>query len=111
MFGKELTSALNELQTKMATATKREMASYREALVRLDDKESDLYDDFKSGILEERGYRKQVEKIKEQRLHFTGLLEKAQVAINNAGMETVQSTIELAKNARTPDERTSRIPG
>lgn len=110
-FAKEIASALNETQKQVQAAAKREMQSYRDGLIKLDDRESELYEDFKSGVLDEAGYRRQVTRLKQQRLQFTEMLEKANAAISDAGFETVRTTIELARDAkslwlsRSPDER------
>ncbi len=110
-FAKEMATALNETQKQVQEAAKKEMQSYRDGLIKLDDRESELYEDFKSGVLDEEGYRRQVARLKQQRLQFTESLEKANAAISDAGFETVRTTIELARDAkslwlsRSPDER------
>ena len=100
-FAEEIAEALNETQRKARAATKRETDSYREALKALEQREDRIYDDFVKGLLDETGYKRQLEKIRAERSRFTNLLENANFAIQDAAMETAKSIIELAKHAKS----------
>ncbi len=77
------------------------MKAYRVALEDLDKKEDEVYQHLADKVLDEEGYRRQIENIRSRRFEFTELLEKASHKITDATLENVQSTIELAKNAKT----------
>jgi hypothetical protein len=88
-------------QHKAIAATKREAASYNDALKELEDKEDEAYRDYKKGVLDEKGYRRQIERVRSDRRYYSRQLEDANVAINNACMENAKTVIELATNAKS----------
>ena len=100
-FAEELAEALNETQHKAIAATKREAASYNDALKELEDKEDEAYRDYKKGVLDEKGYRRQIDRVRSDRRYYSRQLEEANVAINNACMENAKTIIELATNAKS----------
>ncbi|MGK5089534.1 recombinase family protein [Bdellovibrionota bacterium FG-2] len=110
-FAAEISEAMNKAQRKTQDATKREMAQYRDALVALESEEDQLYGDLKKGVIAELAYHRLLKRVRDQRLHFSNLLEGASLAISDAGMETVKSILELATSAkslwidRSPQER------
>lgn len=77
----------------------------------LDGAEDGAYEDLRKGMLDDEGYRRRVKRVRDKRFEFTAMLEQKQHSITDAGFETVESTIELAKQAKTlwlsrsPDER------
>ena len=100
-FAKQIADALNETQRKSQSAIRREASGYDEALKALENDEDRVYQDYTRGILDEAGYQRQIKRIRDQRNHFTKLLHKANLMINDAGMETVKSILELATNAKS----------
>ena len=100
-FAEELAKALNETQHKAVAATRREAASYNEALKKLEDQEDEAYLDYKKGVLDEKGHRRRIEKVRSERLYYSQQLEGANVAIANFCMENAKTIIELATNAKS----------
>ena len=110
-FASELKDALNQTRQKMIEATKREIEAFKQGLVELEGAEDEAYEDLRKAILDDEGYRRRIKRVREKRSEFTAMMEQKQHAITDAGFETVESTIELAKQAKTlwlsrsPDER------
>lgn len=110
-LAKEVADALNETHAKVRAARKREIFNYREGLNALEREEDLAYQDMRRGILDEGMYRRQIERIRGERRNFTDLLEGANSALDGAYLETAQSILELAKDAkslwfsREPQER------
>ena len=53
------------------------------------------------GVLDDFGYRRQLEKLREERRYFTDLLEDSNLKISDAWMVTAKRILELATNAKT----------
>ncbi len=106
-----ITDALNKTHDKVRAARKQEIEGYKSALLGLHSREDDAYLDFKKGILDELGYKRQIERIRQEQLTLTELLEKSNNDIDDAYLETSKSILELATqlrslwNDRTPQER------
>jgi hypothetical protein len=107
----EIADALNEAHNLACEAVRKEMAAYMAALLELEGREDMAYDDLKRGVLDDQGYKRQLKRVRDDRHHYTGLLEEAQLNLNGAYKETAQSILELAIDAkqlwlsRTPLER------
>lgn len=110
-FVKELTDAMNEAQRKTQKATIVEMDNFKAAIEITHKREDELYADYKTGLVTESFYIRQVEQVRQERLRFTDQLKRAQLSISNAGMETAKTILELCTSAkslwekRTPLER------
>ncbi len=100
-LAKEIADALKKAQDKARIAIKRQINGYRDAVEGLRKREDDAYGDFKNGVLDEHGYRRQITKLRDEQNHYMTLLEKANLAIHDASCETAQSILELATNAKT----------
>jgi hypothetical protein len=101
IFAKQIAEALNELHEKSHEAVRRDIQNYQEALTKLESREDDLYDDMKRGLLDEPGYRKQIQRVREERHHYTRLLERSQLSISDAWMVTAKRVLELATDAKS----------
>lgn len=101
-LAEDIAQAMNETQEKARAAIKKQMADYREALKAIESEEDNLYRDFKRGLIpSEDSYRRQLKHVRNERLRFTHLLEQAQLQLNDAVLETAQSILELAMNAKS----------
>lgn len=114
-FAKDIADALNETHKNAGEARKREMEGFRAGLSELESREDEVYVDFRKGILDEIGYKRQIQRVREERSRFTRLLEAANNGIDDAYLETAKSILELATNAkllwksRSPTERKERL--
>jgi hypothetical protein len=96
-----IAEALNEAHSRGKDARRREAEGHAARLLALEKREDELYQDFRREILDEPTYRRHVEKVREDRRAVTRAMHEANDAIDDAVLETAQSTIELAKMART----------
>lgn len=112
-FAKEIADALNKVHVKANAATKAECEKFKVALVQLEHSEDDVYDHFRKGSIDETMYRRQLERIRKERGHYSDQLQRMSIAINDAFMQTAKTIFELATNAKslwnfgTPTERMS----
>ncbi len=67
-------------------------ASYR--------REDQLYEDVKSCLLDENGYKRQREKVRAERDHYTKLLHESQCHELDAYLERANIVLELAQDAK-----------
>lgn len=98
---KEITDALNSAHHKAQDAKRRQMEGFRAGLKELENGEDELYVDLKRGVLDDEGYKRQLARVRSERLRFTGLLEQAQQAIDGAYLKTAQGTLELATRVKS----------
>lgn len=106
-----IADALNVTHKQAQGARDRERARFRDELKALEGREDEVYDDLKRGVLDDVGYRRQVERVRSERRRLTDHLEASEREIDGSYLVTAQRTLELAKNAkvlwesRTPEER------
>ena len=74
---------------------------HQAALDKLEQLEDRIYDDYRNGILDEAGHRKQIQRVREDRRHYTQLLRDSNLAISDAWKVSAQRVIELATNAKS----------
>lgn len=110
-FSDLVAEALNENEKKAKRAIERDIDNYEQTLKALERKEDQIYDDFRTGVLDDESYRRQFQRVRDERSHFTKLMKRAQIDINGAALETVKTILQLATNAeslwklRSPEER------
>lgn len=110
-FAKAISQSLKDTHNKVVSHRRREIEDYRLALVTLETKEDELYSDLKAKVLSDESYRRQIDKVRSDRHNFTKLLEAESNALDGAYLETANSILELAKDAkslwlsRSPKER------
>lgn len=110
-LAEKISEALNETHRKVETAVRREISGYSKALDALDLKKDRLVDMRIAGELGELEYKKQSQRLTDERHEITAMLEKAQLSISGAYLKTAKSILELASKAKTlwiqrsPEER------
>jgi len=111
LFAEKIAQVLNESHERACEATKGEMAESRNLLEQLDVRRDRLFDLFVANEMDRSDYERQNMRLKDQRNEIMSSLERAQLKINGAYMETAKSVLELATNAKTlwnqrsPEER------
>ncbi len=100
-FRAELMRAVNETLHKMKRAVRDDIERFKLALAGLRDREDQAYDHFASEVIDLETYNHQRKRLQEEQVEYSNLLEKAQLSINEAAAETVESIIELATNAES----------
>lgn len=100
-IAREIATTLNLTQDKAQQAHKNEIAAFNSALALLDKKQDRIFDLLMDGHLEKQDYQRQLQRLKDERNELTAQLERAQLAVTNACMETAKSVLELAKNAKS----------
>jgi hypothetical protein len=100
-FARDITNTLNETNEQQKLAMKKQMEGYRLALKDLEKQEDSAYEDMKNGLLEDKQYRRQIQKIRDERDDYNRQLEQLNLSISDAGMVAVKKVFELAINAKT----------
>ncbi len=100
-FAQKIADALNKNKEKTLDAARREISAYSGALKGLEDKEDRIYEDYRAGVLDSEAYKRQVERIRKDRRHYTELMAQKNLAITDAGLETAKSVLELATRAES----------
>lgn len=100
-LAQEIADALNETHERACATTRKQIEAYKEALKALDANEDKVHDSLYEGILDRESFKRQVERVRTERLNLTTQLEKAQLNLNGAYKETAKSILELATNAKS----------
>lgn len=100
-FARQLSEALNETQRKAQQAIAREIEGYQDAIKSLDAKNDRLFDRYDVGEIAREEYVHQKNRIRAERDHYTNVLGRANLLINDATCETAKSILELATNAES----------
>lgn len=99
-MAKDIAAALNSAHKNSRTSIHAEMEKYRAAIKSLDTREDQVSDLLIKNIFDETAYKKERRRIRDERDQYTHLLEKAQQSINDTFMETAQTILELAIDAK-----------
>ena len=100
-FRDELLKAVNETLVKVRRAVKDDLERFKAALASVDEKENLAYDHYATSVIDRDTYNRQRKRLQDERKQYASLMERAQLAISDAGIETVESIIELATNAES----------
>ena len=98
-FRDELMRAVNETFLKMSRAVKEDLERFKAALAAVKEREDRAYDRYDAGEIDRETYNRQRKRLQEEQLEYVSKMEQAQLSINEAGRETVESIIQLATNA------------
>jgi site-specific DNA recombinase len=110
-MAEDISRALNETHLRVKSARKREIEGFELALDGIDSKRDRIFDLFTDGTIDQENYKRQDERLKEERRHYTKQLAQANDTIDGVYLETSKSILELATTARaqyllaTPEER------
>ena len=107
-FAKDIVAAMNEIEGKQKRAISKQMEGFRLELKKLEQKEDVVYGDYRRGMLDDEGYRRQFRKIREDRDHYNRELERSNLEISDAAMMSVKKMFELAINAKSLWKEMSR---
>lgn len=100
-FRDELKDAVNETFNKMSRAVRADIERFKAALAGLRERDNRIFDRYDAGEIDRETYNTQKQRINDEQIQFTNMMEQAQLSINDAGRETVESIIELANNAES----------
>lgn len=108
-FAKDIKDALNETHEKQKAAIKKQMEGFRIELLNMDGKEDELYNDLKRGVLDDSGYKRQIERIRNDRQHSANEIERLALTISDEGMVSIEKVFELAIGAKELYKSMSRV--
>lgn len=74
---------------------------YRSALDELEGREDKLYDDLRTGRLDEAAYHRQLQRLRDDRHRFTELLEHMNDELDRSYLRSAQRILEIAIQAKT----------
>lgn len=97
----DIAAALNKTHDKAKNARRNEIKAYEDALASLEKKEDKVRDLVISETFDQTDFRREMEKIQKERERYTDLLKQAQTDITGAYLETAESVLELATNAKS----------
>jgi DNA invertase Pin-like site-specific DNA recombinase len=106
-----LAEGLNVTHRKVAAAHLKKIDELKEELASLTEREDRAYDDMLSGLLDAEGFKRQRERIRNERVRLSDELERSKSAVSGKNLVSVSAIIELAMSAksiylsRTPRER------
>jgi hypothetical protein len=100
-FAEQISQALNEISQRAKAKIMKEAEGYNVALKELEGREDKIYDDLKASILDDVGYRRQLQRLRDERAHYTRLLHDANFATTDAVIEKAETILELAINAQS----------
>ncbi len=96
----ELTRILNESHAATRAERRRESARFQRELDDINTDENRLVDLLMARTLDEPSYKAQLQRIRDRRYAATRKLAKANEDLDDAHLETMRSTLELAKSAK-----------
>lgn len=100
-FAKDIADALNETHRTQQSASKKQVSGFKKEQEKLELREDEAYEHLTKGILDERGYKRQIERIRNERRDYENQIETLTLQITDAAMATVQKVLELAINAKS----------
>lgn len=100
-LAKDIANALDVVHHRVGEARKRDIVSYMAGLKALENAEDRIYDDHRNELLDVEGYKRQIQRIREERERFTLLMAQAQRDIDGAYLTTAKKVLELATSAKT----------
>jgi hypothetical protein len=107
-FAKDIAEALNETHRTQQSAIKKQISGFKKEQEKLEVREDEAYEHLTKGILDERGYKRQIDRIRNERRDYENQIETLTLQITDAGIATVQKVFELAINAKSLYESLSR---
>jgi len=96
----ELTRILNESHAATRAERRRESANFERELEDINTDENKLFDLLSSGAIDEASYKRQLLRIRDRRGEAMHRLAKAKEDWDDAQLDTLRSTLELAKSAK-----------
>ena len=100
-FAKDIADALNQVETKAHTTTKKQIEQFKLLESDLQSKEDRLMDMRLSGEIDRDTFDLTLKRIRTERRNYTDQIESLQLSLSSAVVETVQSILELSKNAKS----------
>ena len=85
----------------MCATTRKQIEAYKEVLKALGASEDKVHDSLYEGILDRESFKRQVDRVRNERLNLATQLERVQLNFNGAYKETAKSIIELATNLKS----------
>jgi len=101
VLAEKINNTLNATHMKAKETRKREIDNYSQALEVIDAKRDKLFDMYTQGLVDEDDYRRQAERLKDDRRNYTQLLQDVSAEIDDQLLETIKTTIELGLNAKS----------
>ena len=100
VIAEELADTLNRSHAEVRAQRRRDSDRFRRELEALEPKEDQLTELLLAGTLDDAAYKKQLTRIREQRAVLARKLDEANEQLDASYLETVRSTLELAKRAK-----------
>lgn len=99
-LAKDISQALNQIETKAHATTKKQIELFKQEEVALQIKEDKLLNMRLDGEIDQELFESKLKRIRADRKSITDQIEVLQLSLTSAVIETVQSVLELARNAK-----------
>lgn len=96
-----ISNALNEINERAKAEVKADLKLYQQKLDKLDGKSNMLLDAFTLGDIDRDEFKRQSQRLQEDRRYYTSKLEESQLTISDAWRISAQRVFELAKNVKS----------
>ncbi len=96
-----MSKALKASHLKAQKLHKEKMGMYKNSLQSLEEKEDRIYDDHLKGVLDSDGYKRQFDRVRKERDHYTNLLAESDELISDKFYETADRLLELTKHSKS----------
>ena len=100
-WAKQISDSMRATHDITMRAKREQAECYKSQLKALEGREDEVYDDFKNKLLDEDGYKRQLERVRKTRAELSDLVFKAQEEIDNAYIDTAEEILELCSRAKS----------
>ena len=100
-FAQAIRLTMRVVHEQAKGATRSKMAEYRTEIKNLEGKEDEVYEHFTAGILDKPNYKRQIQKIRDEKDRYTDLLELASLAITDAVYDSLDRLLELLISSKS----------
>jgi DNA invertase Pin-like site-specific DNA recombinase len=106
-FATQLLVHINQNQSSQSQRFSAQLEDLKLSLPIYDKKLMELYEDYKSGLIDQTDYKNFVNIQKQNKANSLSEIEKLEGSKSNIRLETIESTLQLAKDAKTLWEKRS----
>ena len=101
VIAERVAKALNDSHADLRASRRRKATRFKDQLAELEGREDRLYDDLSGGVLDDVAYRRQLQRLRDQRARCTEQLEAANEELDRTYLADAQKILELAQQAKT----------
>jgi hypothetical protein len=100
-MAKAISQALNDEDKLGRASVVRQAQGFQKDLESISKREDQAYDHLAAGLLDQEGYRRQIQRLRMERTQTQGQLDQARTLVASGSRETAATIIELSKSAKS----------